>query len=234
MTQSPYVNRFERLLEPLQLRLAELQKNLDSIKDDHPDKQKTKLDVLTQINKTKQDIENTKKNLECSKEITIVRSDKVPNKIADHNVWNDCWYDEKRKLFVTHNKYFMKFEDVWKRPHQIQYQKETNDDGIIIKPEQIEFRFGYPSVIQKNSENEDVWFLLPTMTDNMLIDEIVMSRIKPKSQKDAILYRTKAERWITVGTDGFSMCEKENEISDKFGIFPPVPLEELKTLYGRN
>jgi len=137
------------------------------------------------------------------------------------------------KLYVTHCEYFKKFEDVWKRPHQIQYQKETKDEGVIIKPEQIEFRFGYPAIIQKNSENYDVWFLLPTMTDDMLTDEIVISRIKPKSQKDAILYRTVSERWITVGTDGFSMCEKENEISDKFGIFPPVPLEELKTLYNR-
>jgi len=46
LTQSPYVNRFEEMLRPLQLRLAELERNLDSIKDNHPDKQKARLDLL--------------------------------------------------------------------------------------------------------------------------------------------------------------------------------------------
>ena len=67
-----YVQRFVDMLKPLQSRLSELEQNLDSIKDDHPDKQKARLDVLTEINKTKEDIENTKKNLEYSKTIPII------------------------------------------------------------------------------------------------------------------------------------------------------------------
>jgi hypothetical protein len=71
------------------------------------------------------------------------------------------------------------------------------------------------------------------MSDNMLTKEIVMARAKPTSNEDSILYETESEQWITVGTDGFRMCERENEITDELNIFPPVPIEELKMLYGR-
>lgn len=63
--------------------------------------------------------------------MNVIRSDKVPSNVEDHNVWNDCWYDEERKLFVTHNKYFMEIPDAGDRPHQIQYTKETGDYGVI-------------------------------------------------------------------------------------------------------
>lgn len=236
LTQNnPYTQRFQDMLKPLQSRLSELEQNLDSIKDDHPDKQKVRLDVLTEINKTKQEIENTEKNLECSKTISIIRSDKVPSGIPDHNVWNDCWYDEERKAFVTFNKYFEESTNARTRDIQIKYDEEMGANlGIIIEEEKIQFRFGYPAILQKNSENKDVWFLIPTITDDMLTKDIVKARAKSDSQEDAILYETESEQWITVGTDGFSMCERENEICDNLGIFPPVPIEELKTMYGRN
>lgn len=234
LTQNnPYVNRFENMLKPLQSRLLELEQNLDSIKDDHPDKQQSRLNVLEETSKTKQEIENTQKNLECSKTMKGIRSDKVPSNVEDHNVWNDCWYDEERKLFVTHCEYFKELSDSRERPHQIQYEKETNDDGIVALADKVEFRFGYPSVIQKDKEGNPVWYLLPTLTDNMLTEEIVSTRLRPKSHEESILYRTKSEQWITIGTQGLRLNERENEISDKLKLYPKVPLEELKTLYGK-
>ena len=126
LTQNnPYVSRFEDILKPLQSKLSKLEIKLDSIEDNHPDKQQSTLNVLEEISKTKQEIENTQKNLECSKTMLVVRSDKVPSNVEDHNVWNDCWYDEERKLYVTHNKYFMEIPDAGDRPHQIQYTKEN-------------------------------------------------------------------------------------------------------------
>ena len=231
-----YVARFEDMLESLNSKLPELEQELDSIPDGHPDKQQTRLGVLEKINKIKEEIENAKKNLRCSQEMIIVRSDKVPINIPDHNVWNDCWYDEERKAFVTFNEYFAESTNARTREIQIQYDKETRDinSGIIMKERKIQFRFGYPATLQKNSRDQDVWFLIPTITDDMLTKDIVRARAKSKSQEDSILYQTKSEQWITVGTDGFSMCERENEISDELGIFPYVPIKELKTMYGRN
>ena len=163
MTQNPYVQRFQDMLKPLQVQLLELETNLDSIQNSHPNRQKVILAVLTEINKTKQDIKNAEKNLEYSKEMLMVRSNKVPSSIQDHNVWNDCWYDEERELYATFNEYFVKAQYVWDRPHQKQYSEETGIEAVIILPEQIEFRFGYPAMLQKNSKNNDVWFLLPTI-----------------------------------------------------------------------
>ena len=64
---SPYIQRFENILKPLQSRLSKLEIKLDSIDDNHPHKQQSRLNVLEEISKTKQDIENTQRNLECSK-----------------------------------------------------------------------------------------------------------------------------------------------------------------------
>lgn len=228
-----YVQRFADMLKPLQSRLSELEQNLDSIQDDHPEKQKARLDVLSEINKTKSHIKNIEKNLRFSKDMSIIRSDKVPENILDHNVWNDCWYDEERKLFVTYCKYFQEIPGAKERTHQIQYSKETENNGIVIVPEDVEFRFGYPAVKQADSENNLVWYLLPTLNDDMITSEIVLARLRPESHKDSVLYRTEKERWITIGTTGLILCEKENSISDELGLYPKVPIEELKSLYGR-
>ena len=139
------------------------------------------------------------------------------------------------KAFVTFNKYFEESTNARTRDIQVQYDKDVGTNfGIIIEENKTQFRFGYPAILQKNLENKDVWFLIPTLTDDMLTKDIVKSRTKSNSQETAILYETESEQWITVGTDGFSMCEKENEITDELGIFPSVPIEELKSLHGRN
>ncbi len=234
LTQNPYISRFEEMLKPLQSELSELEQKLDSIKNDHPDKQKTRLDILTEINNTKQAIENIQKNLDRSITMPITRSDKVPSDIPDHNVWNDCWYDEERKAFVTLNQRLEKVPNARTREIQIQYDKEMGANfGIILEEEKIEFRYGYPSILRENQDGNPVWFLLPTMKDEMLTNEIVTGRLRPKSNHESVIYETEAEQWITIGTKGLSLCEKENQISDELELYPKVPLEELKSLYGR-
>ena len=237
LTQNnPYVTRFEKKLEPLQSKLSKLEVKLDSIDDDHPHKQQSGLNVLEEISKTKQEIQITEKNLECSKTMNVIRSDKVPSNVEDHNVWNDCWYDEERKAFVTFNSRFDEVPNSRTRDAQIQYDKEMDNtnSGIIIPEDKIEFRFGCPVILSENQDNKPVWHILPTMTNDMLTDEIVVGRLRPTSDNNSIIYETKSERWITIGTRGLKLCEKENEISDKLKIYPPIPIEELKTLYNRH
>ena len=233
-TRQAYIDRFEKNIPVLKNRINELEQNLNSIDNDHPDKQKTRLEILTEINKAKEQIKYSENNIVSIRKMVIVRSDKVPKDIPDHNAWNDCWYDEKRNLFVTYNKYFMEIPDVGDRPHQIQYTKETGDYGVVALTDKVEFRFGYPCVVQTNSNEQDVWFLLPTMTDDMLTKNIVVSRLRPKSQKEAILYETESEQWITIGAQGLRLCEKENMISDELALYPKVPIDELRSLYNRN
>ena len=235
LTQNPYVNRFEDILKPLQSKLSKLEKKLDSIDDDHPDKQQSTLNVLKEINKTKQDIKNTEKNLECSKEMIHVRSDNVPKDIVDHNVWNDCWYDEERKAFVTFNLRFEEVPNSRTRDIQVQYDKEMNNDnsGIIISEDKIQFMYGYPAILSEDQDGYPVWHLLPTMSNEMLTEEIVKARLKPNTHEESVIYETESEQWITIGTKGLKLCERENEISDELELYPKVPMEELKMLYGR-
>ena len=137
-------------------------------------------------------------------------------------------------MYITFNEYFTNAEYVWKRQHQKQYVEETGIKGVVILPEQIEFRFGYPSIIQEDSNAQDTWFVIPTLKDDMLTNEIVKARLRPESNKKSILYKTQSEQWITIGTKGLKLCERENQISDKLQLYPIVPIEELKTLYGRS
>lgn len=86
--------------------------------------------------------------------MAIVRSEKVPSDIPDHNVWNDCWYDEKRKAFVTFNQRFEKVPNARTRDIQVQYDKETGNpnSGIIVPDEKIQLMYGYPSLLVTNAK----------------------------------------------------------------------------------
>jgi len=138
--------------------------------------------------------------------MNVTRSDKVPKNIQDHNVWNDCWYDEERKLFVTYNQHFETLDNVHQREHQINYSKETNDGGLVFEEEGVKFILGYPSIRIDYEDGTFANFLLPIMTDNMLTDEIVKARLRPESNEKSIIYKTESESWITIGTKGLSLC----------------------------
>ena len=234
LTQNnPYVTRFENTLKPLQSKLSKLETKLDSIDDDHPHKQQSRLNVLEEISKTKQEIENTLKNLECSKTITVIRSDRVPSNVEDHNVWNDCWYDEERKAFVTCNQYFEESTNARTRDIQIQYDKETGtNSGIIIEEEKIEFRFGYPVMLQEDTEENSVWFFLQTMKENMLTKDIVSKRLNPKTHEESILYQTEADTWIEVLNT--HLTEQEYSFAcEIMSYLVKTPMEVLKATSGR-
>jgi hypothetical protein len=121
----------------------------------------------------------------------------------------------------------MNAEYVWKRPHQKQYVEETGIEGVVILDEQIEFRFGYTSIVQRDVEGRNVHFLIPTMTDSMLTKEIVKSRFFPESQDNAILYETESEPWIDVL--GTKLPDKEYELAcEVLPYLVRTPIEILK------
>ena len=234
MTQNnPYVTRFENILKPLQSKLSKLETKLDSIDEDHPHKQQSRLNVLEEISKTKQAIENTKKNLECFKTMNVTRSDKVPSNVEDHNVWNDCWYDEERKAFVTLNSRFEEASNSRTREIQIQYDKKIgSNSGIIIPEDKIQFMYGYPTILSKDQDNNPVWHILSTMTEMMLTEMIVKSRLAPRSHEESTIYETESDSWIDVL--GTNLTEREYELSCQ--VVPHLvktPLEVLKASAGR-
>ncbi|MEM4252405.1 MAG: hypothetical protein QXE84_02655 [Candidatus Nitrosotenuis sp.] len=146
--------------------------------------------------------------------------------------WNDCWYDEKMKVYVTHNEYFKKIPDIHETEHQQIYDKEIGDGGVVVREFKVKFLFGYPTCKIDYKDGSSVWFLLPTMTDDMLTKEIVKARLVPESQENAIMYETQSEPWLQFG-DGLKLTEKEYALGLDLGRYSPIPLDAVKAASNR-
>ena len=148
--------------------------------------------------------------------------------------WNDCWYDEKMKVYVTHNEYFKRIPDARAREIQMQYEKTSNDDGIVIEENRIKFFFGYPSLkLTYETSGNSINFLLPTLTDDMITKEIVKGRLRPESKENAIMYETQSESWIEIGNGELILTEKEYELGKDLGRYNHVPLDVVKAIHNR-
>ncbi|MDI1494885.1 MAG: hypothetical protein K8823_191 [Cenarchaeum symbiont of Oopsacas minuta] len=118
----------------------------------------------------------------------LVRSKRVPSSVPDKFVWHDCWFDEARKIYVTLNPYFVRNDDLRKRPHQIKYQDQTGDcDGIVAKKEKIKIILGFPSV-QIVKKGKLFYMLLPSLTREMVTAEIAAARHAPAAGQQRIDY----------------------------------------------
>jgi len=147
--------------------------------------------------------------------------------------WNDCWYDEKRKLYVTYNKYFKEIRDIYQSEHQQKYEQETSDDGVALKEVRVKFFFGYPACKVTYKDETSVWFLLPTITDKMLTKEIVKARLMPKSSEQAIMYQTESKPWIEIGDGQLILTEQEYELGKDLGRYTYAPMDAVKALFNK-
>jgi hypothetical protein len=93
------------------------------------------------------------------------RFEKIPSAVADHEIWNDCWFDRTKNIYITHNSFFKSWSELKARPHQIKYQLESADDGVVILGEKVVFKFGFPA-IKLPADKGGTWFLLPTLGNN--------------------------------------------------------------------
>ena len=67
----------------------------------------------------------------------------MPGMMGNENAW------------VTLNDYFFQSTDARTREIQMKYETENiTNVGIIIEEEKIEFRYGLPSILQKNDKNQ--------------------------------------------------------------------------------
>jgi hypothetical protein len=145
--------------------------------------------------------------------------------------WNDCWYDEERNVYVTHNEYFKKIPGIHETEHQQKYDKEIGDGGIVVREFKVKSIFGYPACKINYKNGSSVWFLLPTMTDDMLTKEIVKARLMPESAEKEIMYETKTKPWIEVGDGKLILTEKEYELGKDLGRYIHAPIDAVKTLF---
>jgi len=229
-TKKDYIDRFQKMIESNQQTITELEPKFDEIKNEDPDRQKKRLDTITEINKSRENIRVYQKNIEYVDAMSITRSYKIPESIPNGNVWNDCYYDESRKAFVTFDKHYEENPRARTREIQLKFDSEIGANaGIIISEEKTTFRYGYPVIASTNQDGKHVWGILCTLTDDMLTEEIIMARLKSRKDKtddESAIYDTTSEQWV--GGD-LKMCEKEYEIGHKNKVWRCVlPLEEQR------
>ncbi|MFY9301253.1 MAG: hypothetical protein WAO91_08705 [Candidatus Nitrosotenuis sp.] len=122
------------------------------IKQDH-------IDLLKRMGVTS---DATTEKITIKNPLVESRFAKIPSAVADHEIWNDCWFDRKKSIYITHNTFFKSWPELKTRPHQIKYQLESGDGGVAILGEKVVFKFGLPA-IKLPADKGGVWFLLPTV-----------------------------------------------------------------------
>ncbi len=160
--------------------LDEANLELNMIASDDPDKTKKILeasgkskqlhDVLEMWTKYKTDIPN----------VIMNRSKKIPKDVPNSRCWNDCWFDIESDCFITFNelwnvdwlKKYLKEYNVVKKFHE----KNTIPNVCAIPFDFIKYENGYPVYHITYSESDVKIGIMPTMTDEMLNDEMISKK----------------------------------------------------------
>ncbi len=154
------------------------------------------------------------KNERCITSMPFVRSAKVPAHVPLTMVWNDCYFDNKRKLYVT----FRRFRNGL-GPETLADQKKLNPDGegTVFPIDMVDFRHGYPAIEVKTEDGHYTASLLCTMAEEMITEELVTALLgthvswdnSEEAYMGRVWYETEATRWI--GGGFFKMTDAERE-----------------------
>ncbi len=149
----------------------------------------------------------------------------IPDHISKDKIWNDCWFDEKRNVYVTHNSHFLNNKNRRFFEVQEQYEKETNDIGVAVPVNKIKFFYGFPSVSLYNDETKSstIWFFLPTIKNEMLTKEIVEARLGVDPAQYSVNYTVETPRTHKFGT-GLELNDREYELGKDSNKYLYIPL----------
>jgi len=220
----------EKMLKENQKTLEQLENNFDETTG----KQQERLQAIEKTSKVKSNIAELTKAIEYSKKMEYFRHPNIPSTIPDEHIWNDAWYDEKRNSWVTLNDYFFQLENSRTRDIQVKYETDTiTNVGLIVEEEKIQFRYGLPSILQKDVEDKPVWYSYATLHDVMLTSDIVKGKFNPETQEKSYYYTTGSEAWISVL--GGYLTEQEYLFACEFmpGLVK-TPLNVLRANVGRS
>ena len=157
--------------------LDEENQKLNSIASDDPDKTNKILETA-ELTKVLHDIvEMYEKYLKAIPNIMFNRSKKIPKDVPNHLCWNDCWVDVESDCFVTLNNLWN--QDFYKENDNAKKFYETNkipNAYAIPANTFIKFIDGYPTFPIRYGENDTRYVLIPTMTDEMLTDNMISKK----------------------------------------------------------
>ena len=89
---------------------------------------------------------------------------------------NDCWFDEEYKVYCTlskiwHTSVYHNIKHTWLKE---KYGAMLENEITVIPSDNVVYIYGYPAEMQHNPSDDTLMYaLLPTMTDEMLSDELV-------------------------------------------------------------
>ena len=142
----------QKRAEKFELEYVKVEKELEELKkelDNYPnnlDYKEQRGKIWNLIDAKKKEILIAKSNVDGIKEMRMLRDSRIPQNIPKENVWNDCYYDENWKGFVTFNERILE-KAKKSRGSELnkKFQKEVNNGGMIISEELIIFHKGYPA-----------------------------------------------------------------------------------------
>ncbi|MBI1664093.1 MAG: hypothetical protein IS860_11560 [Nitrosopumilus sp.] len=129
---------------------------------------------------TETEAKNEKVEKTSMENICAVRSSKIPQNIPEEVVWNDCYYDESRNLYVTFNSFFLSIPELQTRKHQLEFKSQTGSDGIVASYEKVQLKHGFPAV-HMDKDGQKTWVLLPTMKQLMITTEMLEEKFSQDS-----------------------------------------------------
>ena len=139
---------FSEKADNLKPKIKSLEKQLDDSKG-----QKEKLKVLTKIGELRNNQILYQSIADSGKEkIPMFHDPRVPQNIPKENVWNNCYYDENWKGFVTFDEEILEKARPETKNSELnkKFQKEVNNGGMIISEELIRFHKGYPAKLNSS------------------------------------------------------------------------------------
>ena len=183
LTEKEQKEIIEKRLENTEKNISKIQKQLDEanlklnmIASDDPDKANKILEAADETKKIHDILEMWTQYKKDISNIVMNRSKKISKDIPNYKCWNDCWFDNESKCFITFNKFWSKDDyKEFEGPKKF-YETNTIPNAYAIPGELIRFTHGYPACILFFDKNDLRDGLIPSITDEMLNDEIISKK----------------------------------------------------------
>ena len=154
-TKKKYTDRFQKLIEINQIKEKELESKRIMIKNEDIDKQKKKLEILSEITKIRENLRVYNKNIDYVDKMHITRYYKIPETIPVGNVWNDCYFDESRNAFVTFRKKLIGESKKKPREYMISLIEKKKSEIVFIGGKQDNELIERTNVWQPNFQKKE-------------------------------------------------------------------------------
>ena len=172
-----FVSEFKHVeLDPAEIEKARqpnvrlYQGMLDSVREDIKNIEVGEME--DDINLCKREEQSYARNLEYFKTMPIVRSTKIPEHIPLKHVWNDCYYDEKKEIYVT---FRMFVNGVGQETLANQAKLGYDGDGLAFAKKDVTFVFGRPALKGDGKDGWSRYSILCTLTEEMITEELVLA-----------------------------------------------------------